>query len=136
MALSTAVMKELQAELTGIEGEITTLQERADAIRKVLGESPQLVVRWTAPRHGAIVRPQVIPQQYEGMTLRQVVSTKLKAHPGWKSADVTQALRKEGYSRGGSTRFSHRIYNEIWRMEKDGLVARDAKGGFVLKEAS
>jgi hypothetical protein len=58
----------------------------------------------------------------------------LRAHPGWKAGDVTRALRAEGYTRAGATRFSHRVYNEIWRMEKDGLVTKDEHGGFHLKE--
>lgn len=134
--LSHAVTKELHAELKSIDSEIETLRERADAIRKVLGEPPQLTIRWPTGEMRPVpvrITDASIPSEYEGMTLREVVKSHLRKHPGWKAADVTQALRAEGYSRGGSTRFSHRVYNEIWRMQKDGLVEKDADGGFTLR---
>jgi hypothetical protein len=133
MPLSPSTTAELQAELREIEREISTLEDRAFAIQKVLGVAPRTVLR---PPNLPLMPPpreaQNIPPQYQGMTMRQVVAKHLHAHPGWKAADVTQALRKEGYARGGATRFSHRIYNEIWRMEKDRLVMRNDDGGFVL----
>jgi hypothetical protein len=133
MALSPAVTKELQTELAQILRDVEGLQDRANAIRKVLG-IPRQSTTLELP-YGLGLRSPVpeVPEQYVGMTMRQVVLSQLKNHPGWKAADVTRALKKEGYSRGGTTRFSHRVYNEIWRLEKDKLIVRDANGGFAVK---
>ncbi|HXG88114.1 MAG TPA: hypothetical protein VNJ02_07245 [Vicinamibacterales bacterium] len=135
MTLNPSALAELRRAVAGLVAERALIDEGIAAIRRVLAhydtaEFPQRVPL-AAP---ADDQQPAKTDKYAGMTMREVVSVHLRAHPGWKAADVTRVLRLEGYSRAGATRFSHRVYNEIWRMERDGLVTKNEHGGFHLKE--
>lgn len=125
MALSKAVISGLVAEIRALEAQRAQLDERIAAIRTVLaGEGESL-----EPAKYATV-PLAL---YAGMTVKAVVTSVLRDLPGAKAADVTRHLRRVGYAPGGDTRLSHRVYNEIWRMQRTGEVVKNPDGGFSLQ---
>jgi len=125
MALSKAVISGLFAEIRSLEAQRAQLDERIAAIRTVLsgeGETLAQAKYSTVP-----------PALYAGMTVKAVVASVLRELPGVKAADVTRHLRRVGYTPGGDTRLSHRVYNEIWRMMQTGEVIKNPDGGFTLQ---
>jgi hypothetical protein len=106
------------------------IEDRINAIKKVLGIESSAVVTRETPTVG------VQMAFGKGKSVKTVVKDVLRDNPGARATDVTSFLRQRGYTTGGGTSLSHRVYNEIWRMARDGEVRKNPDGGFtVLQEA-
>lgn len=133
MGLSASVIAELRGELDSLVAQRDHIEDRINAVKKVLGIESSAVVTRETPTVG---RVKVQMAFGKGKSVKTVVKDVLRANPGARAADVTSFLRQRGYTTGGGSSLSHRVYNEIWRMARDGEVRKNPDGGFtILQEA-
>lgn len=117
MSLSDAVISELRAELEDLRVQEESIAQRLRAIRLLLGESTTQSVE-SPPERGA---------------LKNAVLAILRTHKKMKAAQVTTILRSRDYQVAGKTDLHHRVYNELFRLYKAGVVRRnDDTGDFEV----
>lgn len=113
MSLSDAVMFELRAELEDLRAQEELIAQRLKAIRLLLGESTAQSMEPSAGR-GA---------------LKNAILAILRTHKKMKAAQVTTILRSREYQVAGKTDLHHRVYNELFRLYKAGVVRRNEDTG-------
>jgi hypothetical protein len=119
MPLSDAVIAELRAELEHLRAQEESIARRLKAIRLLLGESEAPSMESTTER-GA---------------LKKVILDILRTHRKMKAAQVTTILRSREYQVAGKTDLHHRVYNELFRLYKAGVVRRnDGTGDFEMPD--
>lgn len=129
--LSPEIVVALRAELERLMKQRRTIDDNIQSILALLGP---LV---TAPSEAAAlagITTQASQEFLAGKTVKQLVKDVLRERPGVKSAAVTKILMQRGFVPGGSTRITHRVYNEIWRMVQNGEAIKTELGGFRLTE--
>lgn len=67
--------------------------------------------------------------------LKNAILAILRTHKKMKAARVTTILRSREYQVAGKTDLHHRVYNELFRLYKAGVVRRnDDTGDFEVLE--
>src|SRR5687767_5747050 len=120
MPLSAIVLAELHAELEALQRQRRQFDERIEALQKILHID-------TKPAEAHVPVTGILPMDMEPKgppTVKAVVLGVLRENPGVKAAFITRVLRKRGYKTKGPTRLSHRVYNELWRMWRDGEITK------------
>jgi hypothetical protein len=142
MPFSPAVLAELHTELERLQKQRLDIDDRIDAIRRVLGDKlpgqPSRVPLNVELLEGLIARDalsQPLPTP-PTPTVKSVVFSVLKERPGVKAAAITKLLKERGFKTNGPTRLSHRVYNELWRMHRDGEITKTPDGRFFPKEGT
>lgn len=141
MSFSPAVLAELHAEVESLQKQRLDIDERIDAIRRLLGnklpgQPSGRPARVPLDTNAFLALSEPEPPPLPTQTVKSVVFSVLKERPGVKAAAITKLLRERGYQTNGPTRLSHRVYNELWRMAKDGEVTKTPDGRFFPKEGT
>ena len=124
MGLSENAVRELRGELKAVEEGIAALQQRADAIRQVLGERRQ----GDLLDAGLPARPS---------SFKAMVLTAIRENPGIRVPAVKAILKERDWIPAGNTDLGHRVYNEIWRMANvTGELRKTDAGGYVCIETA
>jgi hypothetical protein len=138
MSLKKTTVTDLQRELRTEQAQYVRLQaqctkcgERIEVLKKILGKdrprktpiSPARNVTQTRSRSG----------RGKWVTSTDVINA-LRQHPGSKAAAITKAMREQGFKTKG--RLSHRVYNELWRLAREGRISKTSDGRFTLKEGT
>ena len=142
MPLSASAIAELDNELEDLRRQRTRLNERIQALEKILhiDRTPETADDGMLTVVAKIVTdppPSAqLPIRDLGMapwgapTVKSVVLGVLKENPGVKAAAITRILRSRNFRTNGPTRLSHRVYNELWRMARDGEITKTPDGRF------
>ncbi len=116
-----SLVRELTAQLHSLERERHDIDAQIAAIRVLLKRAPQR----RAANHAQALIPA--PQGLRD-ALRKLLSVRPHA-----PSEAIKALRKGGFESLGKTPFPTRVYNELGRMRRDGLIKeRDSEGRYAL----
>jgi hypothetical protein len=132
MTFSDSFMREARQELVRLEAERTTLDKRIGALRELVGDTaPErkasaASLATAQPQGQNVADPPIAP-----MSFKQAVVNVIRMQPGVGVARITQALKDKGVQVGGATALSQRVYNEVYRMKKTGVIA-EHQGGWVV----
>jgi hypothetical protein len=127
MPLSPAVVKELTAEFETLVRRRQDLEERMNAIQLLLRRVTGARRLQTIPE----VQMTITDRPGSGGGLRDAIRSALE-HGPLAPGQVIHVLKDRNFTMGGKTPFDTRVYNELGRMKKDGLVKRNASGGYAL----
>ena len=145
--LSATVIKELIAELRAkqarretVEKEKIQLTEEASQLDQQIGSIRVLLASSTQglPNAGTSTTQEPPKGHDEAGTeapgLRDAIRIALGESPfGLRPFQVTLRLKEMGFRPGGKAELGTRVSNELWRMAKNGLIAR-SRGKYSLKE--
>lgn len=115
MPLSEATLRDLREELNDLLEEQQRIGARIQAIRNLLGD-PVAVVGGS-------------PE--ERVSLKDTILGIVGKEP-MKAAAVTAILRDYGYTVPGKTDLHHRVYNEMFRLMRTGILNRLPSGDFEV----
>jgi hypothetical protein len=139
MALSHTTKTDLRRELADLEQMRDAMEARITAIEAVLaGESATYPVQATATvnhEREAVAKPTVSPRATRkrrgGERLATTISAIIHRTPGLRSGQVTQMLKDDGVPLRGKTPLRKRVYAELRRLVKRGLIRKESAGGYV-----
>lgn len=115
MPLSESVLGELREELNELLEEQQRVGARIQAIRHLLGDPVAILAG--SPEERASLKDTIL-----GIVGKQPM----------KAADVTAILRDYGYTVPGKTDLHHRVYNEMFRLMRTGILHRLPTGEFEV----
>lgn len=134
MPLSPLVINELTQEREGLLKRRADIDARLEAIDLLVGNRNRIVV----PR---VVRVKVLPKSHLPLgdgdvtgagSLRAAIRQTLSGAADMKPGDIIRSLRTHGFAIHGKTPYDTRVYNELKRMLKAGLLTRNDRGQYAL----
>jgi len=131
MPLSPSAIDELLNELDCLEREQENIAKRIAAINLLVPTRP------SQPSSEHIVPAGITPSNLHFMSssenygLRGAIKNALLTGPKPPGA-VIHALTESSFKAFGKTPLDTRVYNELGRMKKAGLVKRDGEGRYAL----
>jgi hypothetical protein len=115
MPLSESTLAELRDELNELLDDQQRIGARIQAIRNLLGDPTAFVAG----------SPE------ERISLKDTILSYLTKKP-MRAAEVTAILRDYGFSVPGKTDLHHRVYNEMFRLMRTGVLRRLDTGEFEI----
>jgi hypothetical protein len=132
MPLSDATIIELRSELLSLKDRRRDLDRRISAIESLLGSEPG----GTAQGSLLPVEPHRVVEPVPAGLRASALQILAKSDRPMKAPEIAAVLLKQGFQNTASTSLSTRIYNDFYRLSKDGhVVKRDEDGRFILAEA-
>jgi hypothetical protein len=133
MPLSTSAINELSDERETLIRSKAEIEARLEAINLIVGQARRIVIPRNQLRKGrkaAVVKAvqPVTPAGSLRTAIRAVVSG-VDLKPG----DVIRRLRASGFQIHGKTPYETRIYNELKRMVREGILVRNAERQYTMK---
>lgn len=140
MPLSRAFLDELQLELKGLHQLKVKIDERIRAIEAFMVplDLGQVALPFLQGDNGHNAEHQ--PVQSRDATagssanngLRKAILDTLRHNGPNRAPEVAKILKTKGFTNDSATPLSTRVYNDLWRMSKAGIVA-GKNGVFGLK---
>jgi hypothetical protein len=126
MALNRMVIRELQRELARLDMERAALEARSIAIRRILSSSEPEEMQ-TSVSQPSVHKRSKMPSRKEA-SVRAILVDLIKKSPGITSREATALLTNRGFSGTRKTSLSDRVYHELYRMLRTGVLRRSGAG--------
>ena len=128
MGLSEKAQQELRSELVRLRRVISHTMEEIRAIEKVLSLS-QRSTETTLPFPGQVEIETSERTGLAGLTLKEAITSVLAgAGSGMRPAEITQEMKRNGFTVEGKTPLSIRVRNELSNMKRNGELERSKDG--------
>jgi hypothetical protein len=139
VSLSRQLRTALAAERRTLLQQKRRTDERLAAIDLLLSDDEEAhVEKRQPPRRATPKRPAASKgADLLGPTVgfREVLKTTLVGRGYTKPGQVIQSLRERGFEVAGKTPLPTRVYNELKRMRREGILERDESGRYALPAA-
>ena len=134
MPLSNAVIRALRAELNEWKAVQRQAEEKTAAIEAILTPSKLTgQIKEPAPLLRLDTSSNNSGREKSDFTgLRDRIRGILAAHPNVRPRVVIDALAKAGVMARGKTTLEIKVYNELHRMAKNGLLRKSNSGNYSL----
>jgi hypothetical protein len=130
--LTPKVREALESELQHLrirrEQVVESFNERIRALEAVLrpeedDEQGALGLRWSQAASSAPQQPGALPLADKG--LRESIRIVLSHYPtGLLPSDLATRIQELGFTAGGALPVAKRVYGELYRMRRKGMVSR------------
>lgn len=133
MLLSHSAISELAIQRDSLIKEKADIEARLEAINLLIGRAR--LSNHARPKTRKIKSTQIASKAVTpGASLRGAIKQALSGIAvDMKPGDIIRKLKTSGFQIHGKTPYETRVYNELKRMVREGLLVRNAQRQYALK---